>query len=235
MFLGRIFARPEKFKVFWDRLVREMYLIGLGSLPLVAIISFFVGAVIVIQTATNIDSPFIPKYLIGFTAKQSMVLEFSTTVIGLILVGKVGSGIATEVGTMRITEQIDALEIMGVNSASFLVLPKLIALLLMNPILMVFSDFVGILSGMMVGEMTGLCPFNDYVQGARYYFKIYEVFYAGVKAVAFGFIIASIPAYYGYYVKGGAVDVGKASTNAVVITSIMLLILNYVITQIMLL
>ncbi len=235
LLLLRVFRWPDKFSVFWQRLMREMYVMGLGSLPLVSVISFFVGAVIVIQTATNIDSAFIPKYLIGFTAKQSMVLEFSTTVIGLILVGKVGSAIATEIGTMRITEQIDALEIMGVNSASFLILPKVLALVIMNPILMIYSDFVGILSGMFVGELTGLCPLNDYIIGARYYFKLYEVLYATIKALAFGFIIASVPSYYGYYVKGGAVEVGAASTRAVVSSSIMLLILNYVITQLMLL
>lgn len=234
LLLAKTFKKPEKFKVFWERFIREVYEIGLGSLPLVGIISFFVGAVIVIQTATNIDSAWIPKYLIGFTAKQSMVLEFSTTVIGLILIGKVGSGIATEIGTMRITEQIDALEIMGVNSANFLILPKILALVVMNPILMIFSDFIGIMAGVFVGDITGLCPVNDYIQGARYGFKLYEVFYATVKALVFGFIIVSVPAYYGYYVKGGAVNVGAASTKAVVNTSVLLLILNLIITRIML-
>lgn len=235
LMLTKTIRKPERFSIFWQRLTREVHAMGVGSLPLVIVISLFIGAVIVIQTASNIDSAFIPKYLIGFTTRQSMVLEFSSTVIGLILIGKVGSSVATELGTMRITEQIDALEIMGVNSRSFLILPKIIALVFMNPILMIFSIFVGLIAGYWVGDITGLCPGEQYFIGLKYSFKSYEVFYAIIKALAFGFIIASVPAYFGYHVKGGALDVSKASTNAVVYTSILLLLLNYLITQLMLL
>ncbi len=233
--LSKTLKKPEKTRVFWSRFVREVSVMGIGSLPLVLIISFFIGGVIVIQTASNISSPFIPAYLIGFTTRQSMILEFSTTVIGLILIGKVGSSIATELGTMRITEQIDALEIMGVNSKSFLILPKIFALVFVNPLLTIFSIGIGIVAGMWVGDLTGLCPMKQYVLGVQYSFKMSDVTYSLIKSIVFGFIISSIPAYFGYFVKGGAVDVGKASTSAVVYTSIVLLFMNYVITQLMLL
>ncbi len=233
--VSRVFQKPENTKVYRNRVLKEIVTMGIQSLPLVLIISFFMGAVVVIQTATNIDSAYIPKYLIGFTARQSLVLEFSTTVLGLILIGKLGSNIATEIGTMRITEQIDALEIMGINSSSYLIVPKVLALLIVNPILTSFCMFVGIVSGMIAGSLTDLCNTTQFLYGIKYSFDPFSLVYAFTKSVFFGFIIATIPAYFGYYVKGGAIDVGKASTNAVVYTSIVMLIINYVLTQVMLL
>ncbi len=235
LMIQKVFFKPERFMLYWKKTISEIYVLGIGSLPLVAIISFFMGAVIVIQTATNISSPLVPDYIIGYTASNSMILEFSTTILGLIMAGKIGSSISTELGTMRITEQIDALEIMGVNSCSYLILPKILALLFINPILMVYSAFIGIVSGMIVGHFTGLIAIHDFLLGITIDFKPFNIVYATTKAIFFGFAIASVPAYFGYYVKGGAVDVGKASTDAVVYTSIIILILNLVLTQTMLL
>lgn len=205
--------------------------LGIGSLGIVAIISVFMGAVITIQTSANITSAWIPKYLIGFTARQSMILEFSTTVISLILAGKVGSSIATQLGTMRISEQIDALEIMGINSASFLILPKIVAAVIINPFIMFYSIFLGITGAWIIGEATGLIYTTDFITGIQYDFDPFSIVYATIKMVFFSFAIASVPAYYGYYVKGGAVEVGRASTQAVVATSISILVINYVLTQ----
>lgn len=233
--LWKVFQKPESWKMYRTQIIKEVAYMGINSLPLVLIISFFMGAVIVIQTATNIDSALIPKYLIGFTSRQSIILEFSSTMLGLILIGKIGSNIATEIGTMRVTEQIDALDIMGINSASYLILPKIVAMLVVNPILMSICMFTGISSGLIAGVLTGLCDTHQYVFGIRYDFQPFSLVYAYTKSLFFGFIIASIPGYYGYFVKGGAIDVGRASTNSVIYTSIVMLIINYVLTQIMLL
>lgn len=234
LLLARVFKSPEKKRIYFQQTLIEMSRLGIDSLGIVIIISSFMGAVVTIQTATNLDSSWIPMYLVGYTARTSMVLEFSSTVIGLILAGKVGSSIAAELGNMRITEQIDALEIMGINSASYLILPKTLALVIINPFIMYISMFVGIYGAWFAGYATGLVDTYDFVYGITYDFDPFTVVYATVKIMVFSFVIATIPAYHGYFVKGGSVEAAKASTVAVVQTDIAILILNFLITQLML-
>ena len=208
--------------------------LGVGSLGIIAIISVFMGAVITIQTASNIDSAFIPLYTVGFATRQSVLLEFSPTIIALILAGKVGSNISSEIGQMRVSEQIDALEIMGINSASYLILPKITAAVIINPFLILISMFLGIAGGWVAGTATGIVPSVDFLYGIQYDFNPFAVTYAMIKTVIFAFVLTSIPSYHGYYASGGALEVGKSSTRAVVYTSIVILILNYFITQMLL-
>jgi phospholipid/cholesterol/gamma-HCH transport system permease protein len=197
-------------------------------------ISFFIGGVVAIQTALNVDSPFIPKYLIGFATKRTMILEFGPTFTSIILAGKVGSYIASSIGTMRVTEQIDALEVMGVNSLNYLVLPKLVATLFFYPLLVLIAMFIGIFGGWAAGVLTDLFYTVDYINGVQLDFNPFLVKYAMVKTVVFAFVIATIPAYHGYYVKGGSLEVGRASTGAVVWTSVVIITLNYFLTQMLL-
>ena len=232
--MGRTFKEPTKASLIRKQILFEMNSLGIGSMGIITIISIFMGAVITLQTASNIDSALIPDYTVGFTARQSMILEFSTTIIALILAGKVGSNIASEIGTMRVTEQIDALEIMGVNSASYLIAPKIIAAVLINPFLTIWSMFVGILGGYLVALLSSATTTEAFIEGIQYDFKIFSIYYALIKTVFFAFIITSIPSYYGYYVKGGALEVGAASTRGVVTSSIAILIINYIITQLLL-
>lgn len=234
LLLGKVFKKPENMGLYRKQIFNEISSLGFGSLGLVALISFFMGAVIVIQTASNIDSAFIPKYTIGFASRQSFILEMGPTVIALILAGKIGSNIASEIGTMKISEQIDALEIMGVNSASYLILPKIIAAVFINPLLVILSIFLGIFGGWVVVTTSGVVTTDEFIMGIQYDFKIFPVIYSLTKTVFFAFVITSIPAYHGYTTHGGALEVGKSSTKAVVYSSIVILILNYVITQIML-
>jgi phospholipid/cholesterol/gamma-HCH transport system permease protein len=193
------------------------------------------GAVISLQTASNMDSPLLPAYTVGYITQSSIILEFSPTIISLILAGKVGSNIASEIGTMRITEQIDALEIMGVNSINHLMLPKILASVIYFPILIVFSMFLGMFGGFLALVISDLQTTETYILGLRSWFDPYNIFYALTKTVAFGFIIVSVSSFYGYYVKGGSLEVGKASTKAVVISSVVILIANFIITKLMLL
>jgi phospholipid/cholesterol/gamma-HCH transport system permease protein len=211
-----------------------MVSLGLGSLGLIAIISVFMGAVVTIQTVAAIDSPLIPLYTVGFATRQSFILELAPTIMCLILAGKIGSNISSEIGTMRISEQIDALEIMGVNSASYLIFPKIIAALLTVPIIIVYSMFLGILGGWLVGMYSSMLSADDYLYGIRWSFKMYHVVYALIKTLFFAFIITSIPAYHGYYTRGGALEIGKSSTKSVVYSSISILIINYILTQLLL-
>lgn len=192
------------------------------------------GAVITIQTAANIDSAFIPTYTIGFTTRQSTILEFSPTIMALILAGKIGSNIASEIGLMRVTEQIDALEIMGVNSSSFLILPKVVAAVIINPFLVIISMFVSIGGGYLIAMFSDIVTTADYVYGIQLDFRIYHVVYSLGKSAVFAFILTSIPAYQGYFASGSALEVGKASTRGVVQSSIVILIANYIITQLFL-
>lgn len=230
----KVIARPEKFKLFVKQTLNEVDSIGIQSLGIIIIISFFMGAVVVIQTAYNIDTPLIPKYLIGFTARQSVILEFSSSILCLILAGKVGSRIASEIGTMRVTEQIDALDIMGINSASYLILPKVLGGMFIMPFLSVISMFIALIGGYVAGVLGGLVSHPHYLEGLQLDFNIFDVSYALIKVVFFAFALTSIPAYHGYYSYGGAVDVGKSSTVAVVYSSIVILFMNYILTQIML-
>ena len=232
--LGLVFSKPEKFSIYRKRVFQEIMALGIDSLGIISIISVFMGAVVTIQTASNIDSALIPAYTVGFATRQSVILEFSTTIIALILAGKVGSSIASEIGTMRVTEQIDALDIMGVNSASFLILPKIIATLFINPFLIIISMFLGIAGGYLAAIGTSIVSSSDFIYGIQYDFKPFAITYALIKTLAFAFIITSVPAYHGYYAKGGALEVGKSSTKGVVYSSIVILIANYVITQLLL-
>ena len=234
LFMGRIFTKPEKKRVYLKELVNELEKLGLNSIVLVAIISFFIGVVLTLQTAYNMSSPLLPRYLIGYLTRETLLLEFSSTIVSLILAGKIGSNIASEIGSMRITEQIEALETMGVNSVSYLVGPKILASLVINPILYIFSVFIGILGGIISGLISGVVNFEDFVYGLHFSFNPYYVTYSIVKTLFFAFIFTSIPAFYGYYVQGGAREVGKAGTKAVVDSSIAILTANLVLTQIML-
>lgn len=230
----RAFSRPEKHKMYYIRTIREMEALGINSIGIVAIISFFMGAVITIQTAYNTESPLFPSYLIGLAARDSILLEFSSTIVALILAGKVGSSIASEIGTMRVTEQIDALEIMGVNSASYLILPKIVALVIIAPFLSILSMVVGIFGGWIAGVSVGVITTPDYVFGIQYAFIPYYITYSLIKSVVFAFIITSVSSYHGYYTKGGALEVGRSSTMAVVHSSVAILLFNLVLTQVLL-
>lgn len=234
IFVRKVFTRPEKRSVYLKGLLLEFEKLGLNSIALVMIISFFIGAVLTLQTAYNMQSPLLPRYLIGYLTRETMLLEFSSTIVSLILAGKIGSNIASEIGSMRITEQIEALETMGVNSISYLVSPKIIAALVINPVLYIFSVFVGIWGGIISGVVGGVVNLEDFVYGLHFSFNPYYVTYSIVKSLFFAFIFTSIPAFYGYYVQGGALEVGKASTKAVVDSSITILIVNLILTQIML-
>jgi phospholipid/cholesterol/gamma-HCH transport system permease protein len=232
--LRQAFQRPEKQSIYFRRVLVEMESLGLASVGIVAIISVFMGAVLAIQMAFNIDTPLIPSYTIGFVTRQSVELEFSPTIISLILAGKVGSRIASELGTMRVTEQIDALEIMGINPATFLILPKIIASMIINPFLIMMSMLLAVVGGWFAGISTGLFPSAEYIYGIQSFFHMYDIFYAITKTVVFAFIIASVSAYNGYYTKGGALEVGEASTNGVVYSSIAIIFMNLILTQILL-
>ena len=227
-------AKPDKLKVFWKRCVDEVMNLGINSMGIVFIISIFMGMVITIQTASNIDSVLIPKYTVGFTARQTVVLEFSPTIISLILAGSVGSRISSEPGSMRVTEQIDALDTMGVNSKNYWILPKIIGVMFILPFIVVYSMFLGIFGGWVVGTASGIITTADYVYGIQYWFEPFSIFYALIKTVLFAFVISSVSSYYGYHVKGGALEVGKASTKAVIWSSIVILFVNYLVTQLLL-
>ena len=232
--LKQVFKKPQKWSVFREMLFREIEDLGLKSLGIVMFISFFVGGVVAIQTALSVDSPFIPKYLIGFATKRSVILEFAPTFMSVILAGKVGSYITSSIGTMRVTEQIDALEVMGINSLNYLVLPKIIAVLFFYPLLILLAMVLGIYGGYVAGSLTDLFFTEDYVYGIRLDFNPYYIKYALTKTLVFAFVIATIPAYHGYYVKGGSLEVGRSSTKAVVWTSVVIILLNYFLTQMLL-
>ncbi len=229
-----ILQRPEKASIYRRQIVVEMDYLGLDSLGIVAIISVFMGAVVTIQTAFNTDHPLLPIYAVGFATRQSIILEFSPTVISLILAGKVGSRIASEIGTMRVTEQIDALEIMGVNAAGFLILPKVIAFMIINPVLVIISMFLGIFGGYMAASVTGVVPLSHFLYGILFEFEFYDIIYALIKTVVFAFIIATVSGYFGFYMRGGALEVGRSSTKAVVFSSIYIIIFNLILTQLLL-
>ena len=232
--LRQVFRKPQKWSVFREMLFREIDDLGLKSMGIIMFISFFVGGVVAIQTALNVDSPFIPKYLIGFATKRGIILEFAPTFMSIILAGKVGSYITSSMGTMRVTEQIDALEVMGINSLNYLVLPKILAALFFYPILILLSMFMGIVGGYYAGLLTDLFFSEDYIYGIQLDFDPYFIKYALTKTVVFAFVIITIPAYHGFYVKGGSLEVGRASTRAVVWTSIVIILLNYFLTQMLL-
>ena len=230
-----VFSKPEKWSVFRKRLFEEIELIGINSIPIVALMSMFMGAVIALQTASNMDSPLLPDYTIGYITQSSTILEFSPTIISLILAGKVGSNVASEIGTMKTTEQIDALEIMGVNSLTHIILPKIIAAIFFFPVLVIFSMGLSLVGGWLALMLSGLASTETYVKGIRSFFEVGNVYYALTKTVVFGFLIVSIASFYGYYTRGGALDVGKSATKAVVTSSVAILIANFLLTQMILL
>ena len=234
LFLGTVLRRPESWREFGKSLMREIELLGLSSIPLVIFISLFMGAVLTIQTAINLDDPFIPDLFIGVAVRESTVLEFSPTIVSLILAGKVGSNISSSLGAMRVTEQMDALQVMGINPAGYLVLPKIVACLLFFPVLIVFSIFMGLLGGYLAGDWLQMVNPDHFLMGYFDEFNPFFVVYALTKTVFFAFIISSISAWYGFHVKGGAVEVGKASTKAVVTMSFTIILFNYILTNVML-
>ena len=234
MLIRRVFQRPEKYSIYYRQVLTEIVSLGIGSLGIVAIISIFMGAVITIQSAFGFESPWIPLYAVGLASRDSIILEFSPTIVSLILAGKVGSNIASEIGTMRIKEQIDALEIMGVNSSGFLILPKIIAAVFINPFLIIISMGLGMLGGWVFGILTGVVTSYEFIYGIQYDFRPFKVIYALIKTGVFAFIITSVSAYHGYYTSGGALEVGKSSTKAVVYSTIIILIFNFVLTQLLL-
>lgn len=234
MFVKRVFSLPDRWGVFGRRTLAEVSKLGVDSIPLVLIISVFIGAVIAIQMQLNIASPLIPAYSVGLATREIVLLEFSNSILCLILAGKVGSNIASEIGTMRVTEQIDALEIMGVNSANFLVLPKIVAFVLFMPVLAVLCMSISLFGGYLVAVFTDLITVSRYVYGLQTMFQEWYVWYGLIKSLVFAFIIASISSFFGYYVKGGALQVGKASTDGVVSSSIFILLFDVILTKLLL-
>ncbi len=235
LMLWVVFSKPTKMRIFKERVFNEISIIGIDSIAIVAILSMFMGAVISLQTASNMDSPFLPEYTIGYITRSSTILEFSPTIISLILAGKVGSNIASEIGTMRVTEQIDALEIMGVNSLTYIVLPKIVAAVFFFPLLTIFSIGLSLVGGWLALVLSGLASTETYLTGIRFFYRNWDIVYALIKSTTFGFVIVSVSAFYGYYTKGGALDVGKSSTQAVVSSSIVILVCNFFLTQMLLL
>ena len=229
-----MFSKPENGKMYWKELMHQCSEIGFGSLGIVAIISFFIGAVSALQTAYQLVSPVIPKSTIAQIVRDTVILEFAPTLVCIVLAGVVGSKIASELGNMRVTEQIDALEIMGINTKTYLVLPKILAAMIMIPLLVVVSMALGIYGGRVAGTASGIIAANVYDKGLNQNFVPYNVFFALVKSYTFAFLISSIPAYFGYYVVGGSLEIGRASTKAVVVSCVAILCADYILTAVLL-
>jgi phospholipid/cholesterol/gamma-HCH transport system permease protein len=234
LLLKSMFSKPENVKMYWKEFMHQCSEIGIGSLPIVIIISLFLGAVTTVQTAYQLVSPLVPPTTIAQIVRDSMILELSPTVLSIVLAGVVGSKIASELGNMRVSEQIDALEIMGINPASYLVAPKIIAAFVVIPCLVVISIVLGIWGGRLAGSLSGVLGTDLFDQGLRGNLNTYNIVFAMYKAYTFSFIISSISAYYGYYVQGGALEIGRASTKAVVTSCILILLADYVLAAILL-
>ncbi len=233
MLMGRTFAVPERMRMFLKQYVKEMAQLGVNSIGIVLLISFFIGAVICIQMKLNIQSPWMPRWVSGYTTREILLLEFSSSIMCLILAGKVGSNIASELGTMRVTQQIDALEIMGVNSACYLILPKIMGMLTIMPFLVIFSSATGILGAYGTAFVGHVLPPDDLTLGLQHSFNPWFVYMSLIKSEFFAFIISSVPAFCGYTVEGGSVNVGKASTDAVVTSSVLILFSDVFLTQLL--
>ena len=231
--MGRSFARPERMRMFMKRYIKEMSQLGIDSIGIVLLISFFIGAVICIQMKLNIQSPWMPRWVSGYTTREIMLLEFSSSIMCLILAGKVGSNIASELGTMRVTQQIDALDIMGVNSASYLILPKILGLVTIMPFLVIFSSAMGIIGAYATAYIGHILSPEDLTLGIQHSFNSWFMWMSIVKSLFFAFIIASMSSYFGYTVDGGSVEVGKASTDAVVSSSVLILFSDVFLTQVL--
>lgn len=234
LMLGGMFTRPENIKVYWKEYIQQAYDIGIRSLPIVIIISVFLGAVMTVQTAYQLVSPIIPKYVIAQVVRDSVILELAPTIISVVLAGVVGSKIASELGNMRVSEQIDAFEMMGINTKAYLILPKVVMSLLMIPALIILAITLSISGGYFTAVSTNIMSSDDYKYGLIEGFQAFNILVAMVKAVVFAFVIATVPSYYGYNVKGGALEIGKSSTTAVIVTCIMILLADYIITLVML-
>ncbi len=226
------FIKSCKKEIIYKQVFKEINDLILDSIQIVSILSFFIGGVVAIQMALNLENPLLSKTLIGYATRQSVILEFAPTFISIIMAGKVGSYITSSIGTMRVTEQIDALEVMGINSLNYLVFPKIIAMLL-YPFVITISMFLGIIGGLLAMTLTGV-PSEAYIQGIQMDFESYHITYSYIKTLVFAFVLATVPSFHGYYMKGGALDVGKASTKSFYWTSIIIIILNYVVTQLLL-
>ena len=233
LMVREVFKKPTKWSVMKTLILKDIDDLIIGSLGIVAFISFFVGGVVTIQTALNIDNPLIPDYLVGFATRQSVILEFAPTFISIIMAGKMGSFITSSIGTMRVTEQIDALEVMGINSINYLVFPKFIALTLF-PFVISIAMFLGLMGGLAACVYGGFTTADDYIAGLQKDFIPFHVTYAFIKTLVFAFILASVPSFHGYFMKGGALEVGKASTTSFVWTSVLIILLNYLLTQMLL-
>ena len=233
-FLGLLINKPEKFSIYRRLFFREIDNVGFGSLGIVAITSIFMGAVITIQTVYNLVNPLVPLWAVGVVTRDSIIIEFSPTMISLVLAGKVGSSVASEIGTMRVTEQIDALEIMGINSSGYLTVPKLFAAVMIFPFVVIISMFLGIMGGWIAGDLSGAISSAEFIRGIQDSFVPFNVLFAIIKTMTFAFLIVTISAYQGFYTKGGALEVGRSSTQAVVYSSIMILVFDYILTQLIL-
>ena len=231
--MGRAFSRPERMRMFLKQYSKEMSALGVDSIGIVLLISFFIGAVICIQMKLNIQSPWMPRWVSGYTTREIMLLEFSSSIMCLILAGKVGSNIASELGTMRVTQQIDALDIMGVNSACYLILPKILGLITLMPFLVIFADVMGIIGAYATPYIGHILPPDDLTLGLQHSFNSWFVWMSLIKSTVFAFIIASVSSFCGYTVEGGSVEVGKASTSAVVNSSIIILFSDVFLTQLL--
>ena len=231
--MGRVFSRPERFRMYFKQYINEMVQLGINSIGIVLLISFFIGAVICIQIKLNIESPWMPRFVVGYTTRDILLLEFSSSIMCLILAGKVGSNIASEIGTMRVTQQIDALEIMGINSASYLILPKILGLMTMIPFLVIFSIFAGIVGAFCTAWFGGVMTATDLEYGLQYCFVEWYIWCGFIKSLFFAFIIASVSAFFGYTVEGGSIAVGKASTDSVVSSSVLILFSDLILTQLL--
>jgi phospholipid/cholesterol/gamma-HCH transport system permease protein len=234
LMLKGMFSKPENGRMYWKEFMHQCSEIGIGSLGIVVIISVFMGAVSALQTAYQLVSPFIPKATIAQIVRDTVILEFAPTLVCIVLAGVVGSKIASELGNMRVSEQIDALEIMGINTKTYLILPKIVASLIVIPMMVVISAVLGIWGGRFASTVSGILSTRTFDRGLLQYFQPYNVFFALIKAYTFAFIISSIPAYYGYYVKGGALEIGRASTKSVVVSCIMILFADYILAQLLL-
>ena len=233
LLMGRTFSRPERMRMFFKKYIKEMAILGVDSIGIVLLISFFIGAVICIQMKVNIESPWMPRWVAGYTTREIMLLEFSSSIMCLILAGKVGSNIASELGTMRVTQQIDALEIMGVNSASYLILPKILGLITIMPFLVIFSSAMGIVGAYGTAYIGHIMPPADLTLGLQHAFVPWFLWMSIIKSLFFAFIIASVASFFGYTVEGGSVEVGKASTDAVVSSSVLILFSDVFLTQLL--
>lgn len=230
----KVFAKPEKHSLYVRQTFNEIENLGVKSVGIVIIISLFMGGIMTLQVAYNMSNPLLPITLIGLGNRDTLILEFSSTILALIMAGKIGSNITSEIGSMKVTEQVDSLEIMGVNSAGYLILPKIIAVVLIFPLLYILSVFFGIIGGLIVGPAVGAVTATDYLNGIQFSFKAYYVIFSLIKCLVFGFLIASVSAFFGYTVEGGAFDVGNASTRAVVNTNILILVWDLILTQLLL-